>query len=252
MSKPGDSTPAPEPAEPAAESRPVHWIWKALVTVAALTGAANYLIYSRGPGAGWATFFLLLAVGIFLNRRNSGLVRGVEIALGALLAVSAVQMVIRPSFSNAIVLFALTLIATTHFLQDTASDTPTARKLAEALRNLLLSPLRWLQATHLVAKDGLAHAPDIATNMPSPHSMARLIKIVVPAVALILPFAILLGKGNSILGQWIYNAFSDLLHQLTEVSPPSPGRVFFIAVIATATMTCLLFCASALLGRLAS
>ena len=219
------------------ETKPgTHWIWKSLITGAALTAAANYLIYSRGPGAGWATFFLLLAVGIFLNRRNSGLVRRVELCLGVILAISAIQMIIRPSFSNALVLFSLTLIASTHFLQDSASDTPAARKLAEALRNLFVSPLRWLQATQLVAKGGIGRAPEIAAAMPSPRNLARLVQIIVPAIALILPFAILLSNGNTILGQFISNSFVDLLRDLNEFSPPSPGRVLFIAAIATAML----------------
>ena len=224
------------PPTPETEKPPIHWIWKALVTGAALTAAANYLIYSRGPGAGWAVFFLLLAVGIFLNRRNSGMIRGVEIALGVLLAISAVQMIVRPSFSNAVVLFTLTLLASTHFLQDGASDTPAARKLAEALRNLFLSPMRWRQASSLVAKDGIAHAPSIATNMPSPKTLSRLVQIIIPAALLILPFAILLGTGNGILGQFISNLVDDFLKDVTEITPPSPMRIVFVAAIATAML----------------
>ena len=206
------------------------------MTGAALTGAANYLIYSRGPGAGWALFFLLLAAGIFLNRRHSGTMRRVELGLGALLAVSAVQMIIRPSLSNAIVLFTITLIASAHFLQEADDESPAARKLVEALRKLLLSPMRWLQASQLVTMDGIGHAPEIATRLPSWRNLARAFQIVVPAAALILPFAILLGKGNSILGQFVSNFLTDFLESLSMVTPPSPGRVFFVAVVATALL----------------
>ena len=168
------------------------------MTGAALTGAANYLIYSRGPGAGWALFFLLLAAGIFLNRRHSGTMRRVELGLGALLAVSAVQMIIRPSLSNAIVLFTITLIPSAQFLQEADDESPAARKLGEALRKLLLSPMRWLQASQLVTMDGIGHAPEIATRLPSWRNLARAFQIVVPAAALIPPFAILLGTSGCI------------------------------------------------------
>ncbi len=144
-STPNQTVPSPPPAPSGS------WIWSALITGTALTAAANYLIYSRGPGAGWALFFLLLATGIFINRRHSGRPRRIELALGALLAVSGIQMIIRPSLSNAIVLFTLTLIASAHFLQDSTTETSAARKLIEALRKLLLSPMRWLQASQLVA-----------------------------------------------------------------------------------------------------
>jgi len=227
-STPGQAVPPPAPSG--------SWIWGALITGTALTAAANYLIYSRGPGAGWALFFLLLATGIFINRRHSGRPRRIELALGALLAISAVQMIIRPSLSNAIVLFTLTLIASAHFLQDATTKTSAARKLIEALRKLLLSPMRWLQASQLVARDGIAHAPAIATRIPGPKSLSRALQIVVPAAALILPFAILLGNGNSILGQFISNLLTDFLDGLTRVAPPSPARIFFIAVMATALL----------------
>ncbi|MGI9242861.1 MAG: DUF4153 domain-containing protein, partial [Verrucomicrobiales bacterium] len=225
----------PNQSDEAAKA-PAVWIWNVLITGAALTGAANYLLYSRGPGAGWALFFLLLAVGIFLNRRSSGSPTKVAFGLGLLLSVSAVQMLVRPSLSNAIVLFTLTLIASTHFLQDAAPETPTARKLVEALRNLLLSPMRWLQASHLIAQGGIAHSHEIGKRIPSPKNLSRAIQIVVPAAALVLLFAILLGKGNSILGQFISNLLTDFLDGLTRVSPPSPGRIFFIAVIATSLL----------------
>ena len=52
MSTEDESKPA-QPIHAAQAEQSAHWIWRTLVTGAALTGAANYLIYSRGPGAGW-------------------------------------------------------------------------------------------------------------------------------------------------------------------------------------------------------
>ena len=234
MTKPESSSP-PDNAPPE-ETPPTQWIWKVLLTGASLTVAANYLLYSRGPGAGWAIFFLLLAMAFFLNRRCGGLVRGIELGLGLLLVASAAQMVIRPSFSNAVVLFTLSLLASAHFIQGSTRDTPAARKLVEALRNLFLSPLRWLQATELAARSGLSRAAAPGDKVPAPPKIARALQIIVPAAVLVVPFAILLGMGNSILGQFISNTLTGLFDHLEEIEPPSPLRIVFIALVATALL----------------
>lgn len=228
--------PLPTEPEPSPAAPPGAWLWRVLITLAALTGAGNYLLYSRGPGAGWAVFFLLLAAGIFANRRSAGMVRGAELVLAGLLAASAVQMVVRPSLSNALVLSALTLVASAHFVHAGGVALPAARKLVEGVRCLLLAPVRWLEATRLLAVDGVARGAGLAREVAPPRRLVRLGRIVVPAALVVLPFAVLLGSGNGVLGRLVTTALGDLLAALTDIRPPSPARVFFLAAVATAVL----------------
>ena len=232
-----DPTPEPKPdASPAETTPPQLWIWRALITGIALTGAANYLIYSRGPGAGWAVFFLLLALGIFLNRQSKGFLRLAEVFAATLLTVSAVQMVVRPSLSNAIILFTLTLLASAHFLQLGKTPTAPGRKVIEALRKLALAPFRWIQASHQIFREQGDNISNITRKIPGPKQLSRAIQILAPATIIILPFFILLSIGNGVLGQFVTNAIEDFLVSLTDVSPPSPGRMLFIVAIGTALL----------------
>ena len=86
-----------------------------LVTVVVLVLAADLLSYGVPPGPGLACFFGLLWIGLRLHRPRSD-AGWKEFLLVGMMATSAVQIVIEPSFSNWLVLILLTFYASGHFL----------------------------------------------------------------------------------------------------------------------------------------
>jgi hypothetical protein len=118
----------------------------------------------------------------------------------ALLAASAAQTAVEVSLSNLIVLAALllTLLGEAQFR---ALPTRWAR-LVEAQMALLRAPARWFWLRRAV-EVAMAVAPPRGTLLARP---GRLVQMAAPALILGLVFALLLGAGNAVFGDWMERA----------------------------------------------
>ncbi len=222
------ATPAPDPALGTDEkTRSIQWMLRLLICVAALTIAADILTYGFVPGLGWALFAVLLWVGIVWNRDLTGYqIRGKDIALVVMLALSAFQMLNRPSFSNALVVGLLTIYLAGHTLYQVS---PWWQRFAHSLSALCLAPLRWFQTAHWFS----AIDWKIKNTGKSVQKLSKLAIIVLPSVVFAGVFLVLLGSGNAVLGDAVTRFFDGIFRALEEIELPSIVRVFFWGFMAT-------------------
>lgn len=179
-----------------------------------LTAAADALLWAPDPGLGLG--LAALGAGALMLARSWPAGRDI-LLLGALLALSAVQSAIEVTDANLLVLavlLALLLGATAY----PALAGPCAR-MAAVLRAGLASAFRWWRLWRVARRGHWAGA-------------WRLLRLVLPAALLALPFALLLGLGNAVMGEWLTHGTERLARTL-GVFDVTPARILFWMVMAT-------------------
>lgn len=193
--------------------------------VLALVVATDLLFYKQRPGVSIAAFGVLALGVLRWNRPQFRWDRHRVVGL-ALIALALLQSVIETGFSNAVVLFALF-----SFAMIDAQAKPQGARFAAPL----LVAECWLRALGrwVVFPSALHAAMGGDSGDTLAVRTARKLGLVVPALALLIPFALLLGTGNALLGE----TFSRLGVWLRSIHLPELGRWVFWAVTATGAMT---------------
>lgn len=200
----------PAPAAP-------RWRMPVLAAVLAFVAIADLLLWVDGPGLSLGLAALLLG-GLFLWRARR-VSRGAWIAAG-LLGVSAVQSAVAVNDANILVLGVLLLVLLGEAAYPALAGLPA--RMAAALRVVLGAWRRWRPAWRL-----LRHGPLRGTQ-----GMGRMLKLVLPALLVALPFALLLGEGNAVLGNWMDRALARAFDGLFALDL-GPGRILFWLLAAT-------------------
>lgn len=199
----------------------------ALASAVLLTILGDYLFWPAWPGLALGIFALLAATALFLVRPNPW---NRNSAIASLLLIpTAAQTGIEQSFSNLLVLLLLLLAL---FGETT-------------FQNLRAGWLRWSEAIWASCKpiSGWLWLLSCTKHIPSERRFVRrsadgLLRVVLPAAALGLVFALLLGFGNAVLGHWLYEGLTRLFRWLTDLDL-SFGRVVLWLFLATFAATLL-------------
>lgn len=194
-------------------------------SVLLLVVATDVLFYKQRPGLSIAVFGVIALAILRWNQPQFRWDRHRVVGL-ALIALALAQSAIETGFANAVTLFALFSFA----MIDIQTKPLGARFAAPLLAAdcWLRAPARWLSLpAALHAAVGGDSRDTLAVRT------ARRLGLVVPAVALLIPFALLLGTGNTLLGE----AFSRLGAWLRSIHLPELPRIIFWAVAATGAMT---------------
>lgn len=185
-----------------------------------LTAAADALLWVPAPGLSLGLAAIGAAGLILWRARRIG--RGARL-LAALLALSAVQSAIEVTDANEVALLVLLFLLLGEAFYPALAG-PAAR-LAAALRAMLRAALGW-RPLWRIARHGRWRAA------------GRLLRMILPAVLLALPFAILLGLGNAVMGEWLTRGVQRTLHWLARLDL-SLGRVLFWLLMATLALALL-------------
>ncbi len=192
----------------------------------ALTGAADFLLYGQRAGLGLALFLTLLWLTLAMHR--SGRRVGVKnLVLVGLLGGTALATCIAPSVVNGLLLIVLTFYASGHWFAGRLSP-----YWARALRGVCA--FAWFPSTLENIGRGLGGmfiAGGDARVARSAGWLVRMARILGPVALVALPFVLLLGGGNAILGQTITSTVTAITDFLYGVQVPDADRFFFWAVV---------------------
>lgn len=194
------------------------------VSVLLLTAAADFLVFGIPLGSGLALLCGCIWLGLRLNR-PAGQVGWRECLLFALMATSAIQTMVEPSFSNGLVLFLLTIYASGHLLHRQLS--PYWRRALEGLAGLL-DITRTFTCLGQSMHDA-RNASCSANFRGASKQGRRWLATMMPAFFLALSFLILFAKGNAIMGDELQQAFETSWIWLLGVKLPSFVRIGFWA-----------------------
>lgn len=197
--------------------------WPLLAGALASAAVADVLLWQAAPGLSAGLAALGTAALILLRAPASG--RRAWIVAG-LLAASALQSAIAAGWENQLMLAALLVLLLGEAAYPALAG-PAAR-VAAALRALLGAWTRWRPWWRMLRSG----------SGPGVGAARRAVRLLLPAALLALPFALLLGLGNAVLGQWMTQAAIRLLRWLGGVDL-GPGRWLFWAVMATLALALL-------------
>jgi hypothetical protein len=187
----------------------VIWVWVSLV---ALIGGADYLMYGQPAGVGMGVFFAGFALLILchgeLRNRTTGVV-----AVLTMIAVALIETAIEVCFTNVAVL--ISLLVALKGLAGPGRESSAWIWGASALESLI-RPLRGCSILYRELEMALA-----ARGGGVPEKVLRALRLVLPVAALAGLFALLLGTGNRIFGNLLKDSFawvSDILLIFREVT----------------------------------
>lgn len=163
-------------------------LWPLVLATGLLVFAADFLFWNVGLGLNLGVFSLLLAVGILGHRRREQIRAGSWAAL-ALLIGASVQSAIEVSFTNGCVLAALLLVLAggTHY---TALMPVWRRWVAQlAAVGQFAGRYFWLSGTFLSQRP-------VGREGNTGDAVSRAVRIIAPALLLVVVFAILFARGN--------------------------------------------------------
>jgi hypothetical protein len=199
----------------------------ALTSVLLLITLGDYLLWGAWPGLALGIFVLLTAAALLLNRSHAWN-RASAVAL-LLLLPTAAQTGIEQSFSNLLVLIALLVVL---FGETTFGS-------------LRAGWARWSEAIWSFCKpiSGWLWLLRCTKQVPNERRLLRrgvdgLLRIILPAVAVGVVFALLLGFGNAILGHWLHELLASFFHWLAELDL-SVGRFVLWIFLGTFSLTLL-------------
>jgi len=207
---------------------------KLLISVFALTAAADFFLFKISPGLGTAIFCLLLWTGLKMNR-PTGTTSWKEWTLYGFMISSAIQIAIEPSFYNWVMLFSLTIYGSGHFLHRHLS--PYWRRAMEGLLGLIHIPLAFSNLWH-----GLRAGKQSTQTVAFKGAMTwgrRWVNIIFPALIITIIFLILFSRGNAIMGDGINAIVERCGEWLSEFRFPSFSRIIFWMVIGFALLSLL-------------
>ncbi|HVU33967.1 MAG TPA: DUF4173 domain-containing protein [Opitutaceae bacterium] len=195
------------------------------VGVLGLVAATDILFYERRPGVSIAIFGVLALLVLRWNRPRLAWDRYRVLGL-VLITLALAQSVFETGFSNMVSLFALFSFAMIDVALQQQGNRFTAPFVAAGA--WLCSPLRW---------GSLLPALETATGGDNHEALAvravRKLGVIVPALLLLIPFALLLGSGNVVIG----HSLSQLASWLVSIHLPPLSRFLFWGVTATGAMT---------------
>lgn len=222
-----NATPPPIPPEISEESTSLSTVsaLRFFAIAIGLTFLSDFLLRPVEPKLSWGLYLLAIAAALVLNRPN--IVRNrLPLILIALLVLTAVQSMVEISFTNVVV--GLSLVVA--LVGETAY--PALRcgweRISEALWAFIKSPGRWAWAFKTLAQLSSKNTGGIGIVM-------RAICIGMPALALGLVFAAILGSGNAIFGSWITHFFKTLWDWLAAFDL-SLGHLFFYGLMGTVAL----------------
>lgn len=207
-----------------------------LVTVVVLVLAADLLSYGVPPGPGLACFFGLLWIGLRLHRPRSD-AGWKEFLLVGMMATSAVQIVIEPSFSNWLVLILLTFYASGHFLHRALG--PFWCRALQGMLGIFSLAATWSEYRRSLREARKSGSGSLFAGKF--EQALRWGKILLPASLLSLLYLVLFGNGNAVMGDGIGRSLTEVSGWLRELRWPSAGRFVFWWVLGLGLL--------ALLGR---
>ncbi|PAW78661.1 MAG: hypothetical protein B9S32_06995 [Verrucomicrobia bacterium Tous-C9LFEB] len=191
----------------------------AMIATSGLTALADFLLWNHRPGLSWAIFVTALAATLWLVQ---GCRRRPWIAW-TLLAGAVAQSVMQIGLANVIVEIVLILFLVSEWygpeLQGRWS------RWTEAVWALVKAPFRWVWLLAELLRDPLDTAGVITQRLW--HATM----IFAPALVVTVVFALLLGSGNAIYGQWMGHLPERFFDWLW--SQVSFGRLLFWATMAT-------------------
>ena len=195
-------------------------------TVFGLTVFADFLLFGHRPGLGLALFLPILWISLAAHRRV-GKLEPKDLLLLALLAGATVATAVAPSAANTLIFVTLTFYASGHWVVGRLS--PYWARAIHGLHTFTRIP----SALENVGRgiDEMFVAAGNGNVQRSAGWLVRICRIVLPVALVCLPFFILLGGGNAILGHAISDSVSWIFGHLLRFEAPSGMRfVFWIAV----------------------
>lgn len=191
----------------------------AMIAVSGLTAAADFLFWDHRPGLSWAIFVTLLAVTLWLVQ---GCGRRPWIAW-ALLAGAVAQSVIQIGLANVIVELVLILFLVSEWYGPELAGRWS--RWTEAVWAMIKAPFRWVWLLTELLRDPLDTAGLVTQRLW--HAAM----ILAPALVVSIVFALMLGSGNAIYGQWMGHLPERFFDWLW--SQVSFGRLVFWGTMAT-------------------
>lgn len=192
-----------------------------------LTALADFLIYGHRIGLGLALFLPLIWFGLAVFRRRNCRGRK-QWLLVALLASSAAATAIAPSGANTLVLITITFYASGHWLTKRLS--PYWARAWHGARSFFSLPAFARNAAGgIQLLVGVAESGSVTR---SAGGLFRIGRILAPALLVAVPFILLLGGGNAILGNAIAQSFNGFFELITAIKAPSDLRVLFWLITA--------------------
>ena len=213
--------------ETVSKPKPVVEITPLLLSSVTVLVIAGDVFLRSIPGLGFGIFFMFLGIVLILNRPGS-LSRGKDwIWLGLLLA-TAIQTGIETGPLNILLLLILIAYGSGHFLHRRLS--PFWRRAIEGLWGTIWVPISFLTATS-VFRVGFANGVGDLVRKGFRKSN-HWVRIALPAIALCVPFIILLLAGNAVMRSAVGDFFSALPQLFHGAETPGSWRILLWIVLA--------------------
>ncbi len=184
---------------------------------------ADALLWRAGPGLSLGLFALGLAALVLARARERG---WKPWALVAMLLASALQSAVDINGANLLLLgvLPLMLLGQAHF--PALAGMPA--RLVASWHALLLSWSDWISLGRVLGR----------THWRGGGSVVRAARVALPALALALPFALLLGGGNAVLGEWLVGISGHILAMFAGIDFHPVRAMFwvFMALLAMALL----------------
>jgi hypothetical protein len=207
-------------------SEPVRRLW---FEVLLLVGASDLLFYGQRAGLSIAIMGALLLAVLIWNRR--AMRWDLPRAAGLLLLLATIgQAAVATGLANAVVL--ICLLSAAMIDGEAEKIGLRAAVLPLALAAWLRSLVRW--ADFFQASAGVF---DWAARPGAGRSATRVLRMVVPGLAVLLPFWLLFFNGNAMMAKNFSDAFDVLATWIRWLHLPTAGRFVFWLLSATAALT---------------
>ena len=221
----------PPPVPPALSTKPRaladgERVVPTLLSASALTVLGDFLFWNHAPGISLSVFIVAVASLMLIRHGRASLNARVLLPFALLLA-SAWQMAVEISFSNVAVVTALLAI-----LMGELSYPHLAAGWARWSESLLAwagGPGRWAWLARSLNEQPLSKAG--TTGRLGDHA-ARIIRIGLPAVFLLVVFAVVFSSGNRIFAEYL-GRFGSHLREWFATFDLSIARIFFWLFLAT-------------------
>ncbi len=192
-----------------------------------LSFVANIAVFGHSPGLGWALFACSLWGALLFDRRQRLFADKKRIIIFGVCALATlIQTIVRPSGSNLITLAMITTVLAA------APYGLNWRALPEALVDGLLSPFRFPYRIGKIA----------STRVPGQHVIIeeeqarRITAVLIPTALTFVIFAVLMINGNGMLKLFFSHALADTRDAFYQFEYPGPGRIFFVVIVAMASI----------------
>lgn len=200
------------------------WFFPSVILIVSF---ADVLFYGKRPGISVAVFSSLLWILLALNQPQA--IRTTRLTLPILLTFGALfQASIETSFSNILVIASLLFIGMGEVFYSQLQ--PTWARWTESVIALLKAPGRW---PWLVRTWSLPSDLDDGKSRDQITTWTWIFQILLPAALVLVPFILLLGSGNAIIGLWLRQGWDVITHWLQMIEFPEFKRILFWLAVAT-------------------